>query len=96
MPEANQIDVGRVAKLARLGLSEEERRLFQGQLERVLEHASKLRGLDTSDVQPAAHAVPVFNIFREDEPRLALTSDEALRNAPRQANDLFIVPKVIE
>ena len=66
------------------------------QLGRVLEYAEKLREPDTSQVEAAAHAVPVFNIFREDEPRAGLTAAKALSNAPRQANGLFIVTKVVE
>ena len=96
MAEPVQIDVAHVAKLARLNLSEEETKLFQAQLGRVLQYAEKLREPDTSHVEPAAHAVPVFNIFREDEPRAGLTAEEALANAPRQANGLFLVTKVVE
>ena len=96
MAELVQIDVQHVARLARLNLTEEEAKLFQAQLGRVLEYANKLRELDTSEVEPATHAIPFFNIFREDEPRAGLTSEEALSNAPRQANDLFIVTKVVE
>ncbi len=90
------IDVSYVAKLARLNLTTEEARLFQDQLEQVLEHADKLREVDVSEVQVSAHALPMFNVFREDEPRDWFTAEEALGNAPRQANGLFIVPKVIE
>jgi aspartyl-tRNA(Asn)/glutamyl-tRNA(Gln) amidotransferase subunit C len=96
MSETVELDVAHVAKLARLNLTEEETKLFQAQLGRVLEYAEKLRELDTTDVEAAAHAVPVFNIFREDEPRGWLTAEEALSNAPRQANGLFIVTKVVE
>jgi aspartyl-tRNA(Asn)/glutamyl-tRNA(Gln) amidotransferase subunit C len=96
MSETVELDVAHVAKLARLNLTEEETRLFQAQLGRVLEYAEKLRELDTTDVEAAAHAVPVFNVFREDEPRSWLTAEEALSNAPRQANGLFIVTKVVE
>ena len=96
MAEPVQIDVAHVAKLARLNLTEAETKLFQAQLGRVLEYAEKLREPDTSEVEAAAHAVPVFNIFREDEPRAGLTAEEALSNAPRQANGLFIVTKVVE
>ena len=96
MAEPVQIDVAHVAKLARLNLTEEETKLFQAQLGRVLEYAEKLREPDTSQVEPAAHTVPVFNIFREDEPHPGLTAEEALSNAPRQANGLFIVTKVVE
>ena len=96
MAEPVQIDVAHVAKLARLNLTEEETKLFQAQLGRVLEYAEKLREPDTSQVEVAAHAVPIFNIFREDEPRAGLTAEEALSNAPRHANGLFIVTKVVE
>jgi aspartyl-tRNA(Asn)/glutamyl-tRNA(Gln) amidotransferase subunit C len=94
--EPVKIDVAHVAKLARLNLTEEETKLFQVQLGRVLEYAEKLREPNISQVESAAHAVPVSNIFREDEPRPGLTAEEALGNAPRQANGLFIVTKVVE
>ena len=96
MAEPAEIDVAHVAKLARLNLTEEETKLFQAQLGRVLEYAEKLREPDTSHVEAAAHAVPIFNVFREDEPRSWLSAEEALSNAPRQANGLFIVTKVVE
>ena len=91
-----QLDVGYVAKLARLSLTDEETQLFQRQLQQVLTYADKLREVDVSDVEAAAHAVPIFNVFREDAPRDWFTAEEALSNAPRQANGLFIVPKVVE
>jgi aspartyl-tRNA(Asn)/glutamyl-tRNA(Gln) amidotransferase subunit C len=96
MAEPAQIDVAHVAKLARLNLTEEETKLFQAQLGHVLEYAEKLRELDVSEVEVTTHAVPVFNVFREDEPQAGLTAEEALQNAPRQANGLFIVTKVVE
>jgi aspartyl-tRNA(Asn)/glutamyl-tRNA(Gln) amidotransferase subunit C len=96
MSETAEFDVARVATLARLNLTDEETKLFQAQLGRVLEYAEKLRGADTSEVEPAAHAVPIFNVFRQDEARPGLTAEEALSNAPRQANGLFIVTKVVE
>ena len=96
MAEPAEIDVAHVAKLARLNLTEEETKLFQAQLGCVLEYAEKLREPDTSHVEAAAHAVPIFNIFRDDEPRAGFTAEEALGNAPRQANSLFIVTKVVE
>lgn len=90
------LDVGYVAKLARLNLSAEETDLFQKQLSDVLHYAGKLKEIDVTDIEPAAHAVAVFNVFREDEPRDCFTAEEALANAPRKANNLFIVPKVVE
>jgi aspartyl-tRNA(Asn)/glutamyl-tRNA(Gln) amidotransferase subunit C len=96
MSETAELDVAHVARLARLNLTEEETKLFQAQLGRVLEYAEKLRELDTSAVEETAHAIPIFNVFREDEPQDWLTAEEALSNAPRQAGGLFIVTKVVE
>lgn len=96
MSKATDLDVGYVAQLARLHLTQEETQLFQKQLGDVLKYADKLREVDVSHVEPATHAVPVFNVFREDEPRDGFTAEEALSNAPRQLNGLFIVTKVVE
>jgi aspartyl-tRNA(Asn)/glutamyl-tRNA(Gln) amidotransferase subunit C len=90
------LDVAHVAQLARLNLTAEETALFQSQLAEVLEHAARLQELNLDGVEPAAHAVPAFNVFRADEVRASLSQEEALRNAPRSANGLFIVPKVLE
>ena len=104
MPEPREIDVTHVARLARLNLTAEETELFQEQLGRVLEYAGKLReavGV-AAGVAPAenqtefAGETPATTPMRGDEPRDWFTAEEALSNAPREANDLFIVPKVVE
>lgn len=89
-------DVRYTAGLARLNLSEEEISKFQAQLSQVLEYVDKLNSVDVSQVEATAYANPVFNVFREDEPRESLTTKAALANAPRQANNLIVVAKVIE
>ncbi len=89
-------DVRYTAQLARLNLSEEEIAKFQTQLSQVLEYVEKLKQVDVSGVEPTAHANEVFNVFRTDQSRPWFGPADALANAPRQANDLFIVPKVIE
>jgi aspartyl-tRNA(Asn)/glutamyl-tRNA(Gln) amidotransferase subunit C len=96
MAQTSDLDVAYVAKLARLNLSHEETELFQKQLGDVLKYAEKLREVDVSNVEAAAHALPIFNVFREDAPRDWFTAQQALSNAPRQANGLFIVTKVVE
>jgi aspartyl-tRNA(Asn)/glutamyl-tRNA(Gln) amidotransferase subunit C len=96
MATKTDLDVGYVAKLARLNLSDKETQLFQKQLADVLKYAEKLSKLDVSHVEAAAHAVPMFNVFREDEPCDWLTAQEALSNAPCKANQLFVVTKVVE
>ncbi len=87
MLKPSDLDVAYVAKLARLNLTDAETELFQRQL---------VRAVDVSHVEAAAHAIPIFNVFREDERRDWLTAEQALSNAPRQANGLFIVTKVVE
>jgi aspartyl-tRNA(Asn)/glutamyl-tRNA(Gln) amidotransferase subunit C len=93
---AGELDVPYVAQLARLQLTAEEIELFQKQLGDVLKYAEKLKEVNVEGVEAAAHAVPIFNVFRADEPCGWFAATEALRNAPRQANNLFIVTKVVE
>ena len=96
MAKTSDLDVAYVARLVRLNLTEEETELFQKQLGDVLKYAEKLTEVDVSHVEPAAHVLPIFNVFREDTPRDWFTAEQALSNAPRQANGLFIVTKVVE
>ena len=93
---SDQFDVRYVAQLARLDLSEAEIAKFQSQLGQVLEYVEKLGQVDVTGVEPTAHANQVVNVFRADEPRDWFTAQDALANAPRSANGLFVVPKVIE
>ena len=90
------LDVAYVARLARINLTEDEAQIFQKQLDDVLKYAEKLRQVDVTGVDAAAHALPVFNVFRDDSPRDWFTAEQALSNAPRQAKGLFVVPKVVE
>jgi aspartyl-tRNA(Asn)/glutamyl-tRNA(Gln) amidotransferase subunit C len=96
MARTSDLDVAYVARLARINLTEAEAEVFQKQLDDVLKYVEKLRQADVTHVEAAAHALPIFNVFREDAPRDWFTAEQALSNAPRQANGLFIVPKVVE
>ena len=96
MGRTSELDVAYVARLARINLTEEEANAFQKQLNDVLKYVEKLRQADVSHVEAAAHALPIFNVFRKDAASEWFTADQALSNAPRKANDLFIVPKVVE
>ncbi len=89
-------DVRYTAQLARLNLSEEEIAKFQSQLSQVLDYVEKLKTVDVTNVEPTAHTYPIYNVFREDASRDWFDAETALQNAPRQANDLFIVTKVVE
>jgi aspartyl-tRNA(Asn)/glutamyl-tRNA(Gln) amidotransferase subunit C len=96
MAGGSDLDVAYVARLARIDLTETEAKTFQRQLDDVLKYVEKLRQLDVTGVEVAAHTLPIFNVFRDDRSRQWFTAEQALSNAPRQANGLFIVPKVVE
>jgi aspartyl-tRNA(Asn)/glutamyl-tRNA(Gln) amidotransferase subunit C len=93
---AVQVDVKYVAHLARLSLSPEEEQTISEQLGNILGYIEKLKEVDVSGVEPTAHAFPLVNVVRADEVRPSLSHEDALRNAPAQANGLFIVPKIVE
>jgi aspartyl-tRNA(Asn)/glutamyl-tRNA(Gln) amidotransferase subunit C len=91
-----EIDIKYVAHLARISLTPDEEKKLAAQLGGILGYIEKLKELDVTNVEPTAHAVPMVNITRSDEIRPSLPHEDALRNAPRQANGLFIVPKIVE
>lgn len=93
---AVDIDVNYVAHLARLSLSPEEAQKFGAQLNQVLGYIEKLKEVDVSHIEATAHAFPLINVMRPDQVRPCMEHEEALRNAPAQANGLFIVPKIVE
>ncbi|TDX58864.1 Asp-tRNA(Asn)/Glu-tRNA(Gln) amidotransferase subunit GatC [Orenia marismortui] len=88
--------VEKVAHLARLEVSEEEKDLFAHQLSDILEHAEKLNELDTEDVDPMAHVLEVNNVFREDKVRDSLDRESVLANAPEKDQGMFKVPQIVE
>ena len=89
-------DVEHVAKLARLDLTDLEVDLYQQQLARILEHAGKVTGLDTTKVPPTSHPIELSNVFRPDEPIPSLDQSEALANAPVEESGHFRVPRIME
>ncbi|MGQ0678356.1 MAG: Asp-tRNA(Asn)/Glu-tRNA(Gln) amidotransferase subunit GatC [Actinomycetota bacterium] len=89
-------EVEHVAKLARLALTEQELELFEGQLSAIIEHARTVTALDTEGVSPTFSTMPMFNVFRPDEPRAPLTQQQALANAPRAEHGLFRVPRILD
>ena len=90
------MDVGYVAKLACIDLTEDETTLFQGQLDQVLHYVEQLDELDVSNVEPTAHATPVFNVLRKDEVGTSLNHADVMANAPSSENGEVRVPKIID
>jgi len=88
-------DVEHVARLARLALTDEEIEELTGQLGTILEHAAQVSALDTGDVAPTAHPLPLVNVFRADDPRPCLDRDEVLAEAPEAEDGRFRVPRIL-
>ena len=88
--------VDHVARLARLELSAADKERMRGELDGILSYIDKLRALDTRDVEPTSHAVPVTNVMRADVERPSLPQEDMLANAPDRHRDMFRVPKIIE
>ena len=91
-----EIDLSRAVKLARIELTAEEEGRLTPQLGEVLGYVDKLKELNIDDVEPTAHAVPLSNVLRKDELADSLCREDALRNAPKSSNGLFVVPKIVE
>ena len=87
--------VRQVAQLARLKVSDDEVHSFTRHLGAILDYVAQLDELDTSDVEPLAHCLPVQNAFRADEIKDTLSNDAALQNAPQRDGEFFAVPKVL-
>jgi len=88
--------VRKVAKLSRLDLSDAEIAEFTGQLGAILEYVEKMNELDTADVEPLAHCLPISNAFRADEIKPSLGTEKTLANAPERDVPFFKVPKILD
>jgi aspartyl-tRNA(Asn)/glutamyl-tRNA(Gln) amidotransferase subunit C len=91
-----KMNIEKVARLARLELSGDEMETFGDQLEQILTYMEQLNRLDTTGVEPTSHAIPIYNIFREDEVKSSLAQEEVLTIAPDEEDGHFKVPKIIE
>jgi aspartyl-tRNA(Asn)/glutamyl-tRNA(Gln) amidotransferase subunit C len=94
-PRLTRADVEHVAHLARLALTDAEIDELTPQLAGILAHAAQIASLDTSDVPPTAHPLPLRNVLRADEPRPSLDRADVLACAPEAADDRFMVPRIL-
>ena len=90
------IDIAKVARLARLALSDEELDRYGRQCEVVLEHAALVQALPTDGVAPTSHPLPRTNAFREDLVIECLDREEVLSQAPDRDGDFFLVPRILD
>lgn len=89
-------EIEHIASLARLYLSEDEKELFGSQLSSVLDYVEKLNELDTKNIEPTSHVLPLSNVMRDDIASPSIPREDALLNAPDHTDKFFRVPKIIE
>ncbi|MBN1344590.1 MAG: Asp-tRNA(Asn)/Glu-tRNA(Gln) amidotransferase subunit GatC [Phycisphaerae bacterium] len=92
----DEAQVRHIAMLSRLELTDAEVAEFSHQLSDILAYVEQLNQVDTTDVEPTAHPLPLRNVMREDEPDEPIGVEAALANAPQRAASFFKTPKVIE
>jgi aspartyl-tRNA(Asn)/glutamyl-tRNA(Gln) amidotransferase subunit C len=88
-------EVEHIAKLAKLEFTDAEKEKFTHQLNQILEYMEQMNKLDTSHVEPLSHVIELSNVFRADEVKQGVSTEEALKNAPSKTEEFFKVPKVI-
>jgi len=96
MAEVSREEVEHVAQLARLALPDNELRRIGKEFNRILEHFARLQELDTEGVTPTSHAIPVTNVFREDQVGESLPVEDVVENAPKRSDKFFKVPRIVE
>ncbi|OGI02163.1 MAG: asparaginyl/glutamyl-tRNA amidotransferase subunit C [Candidatus Melainabacteria bacterium GWF2_37_15] len=87
-------DVEHVAKLARLELSEQEKEKYTEQFSNILDYFNQLKEVNTENIEPMVHVLPVRNVMREDKAEYASNKEEILKNAPVEEDGYFKVPKI--
>ncbi len=89
-------EVRHIARLARVGLSQDEMSRFQDQLSQILDYFQRLQEADTENVPPTAHTLAMHSVMRDDEPKPSFDKEDILANAPQREGDLFRVRAVLE
>jgi aspartyl-tRNA(Asn)/glutamyl-tRNA(Gln) amidotransferase subunit C len=91
-----KIDVGYVAELARLELTDTEKAVFQPQLENIVKYVEMISSVDVDGIAPMMHGQRIVNAFREDVVRPSMETETALANAPKRIGNEFLLPKIVE
>ena len=93
--EVNEALIKKVAKNARLRLSDEEIKEFVSQFKEILNSFSEIKKLNTEDIKPSFQPVEIRNSLREDEPKECVPTNELLKNSKHKKGDYFLGPKAI-
>ncbi|MFM1916201.1 MAG: hypothetical protein RLZZ531_1870 [Bacteroidota bacterium] len=88
--------IDHIAHLARLEFKGEDKASIQKDMERMIEFVDKLSEVDTANVEPLIFMSEEINRVREDEPKVTVSHEEALKNAPKKDSDYFRIPKVLD
>ena len=88
-------EVEHVAWLAHIELSNEEKELFTEQFNGILDYFKKIDEIDTEGVEPTYHVLDLSNVSRKDKPIPPLTTEEALKNAPRKDRKFIKAPRIV-
>lgn len=88
-------EVRHVAMLARLSLTDDQVTVLRDELNSILGHIDEIQRLDLDGVEPMSHPIPVLNETRPDVPRLGLSQEQALRNAPESQDGAFLIPRIV-
>jgi aspartyl-tRNA(Asn)/glutamyl-tRNA(Gln) amidotransferase subunit C len=90
----NKKDIKHIAKLAELEYSDAEIDKITDQLDKIINHITKIGQADTSNIVPTSHVLEITNVYREDKVRISFTREESFKNAPLEDEDGFKVPKI--
>lgn len=89
-------DVARLAALARIELTDQELGTLAAQLDGILESVASVAQVAGDDIPPTTHALPLRNVFREDEVRPSLAPEQVLAAAPDAEDGRFRVPRILD
>lgn len=95
MSTISRDDVAKLAKLARLALTDDELDSFAGQLDAILGYVGQIQAVDTSGVKPTGNPLKSENVTRPDVVQFSLTQQQALAEAPASDEGRFAVPQIL-
>lgn len=88
-------DIEYIANLARLELSEDEKKQQLEKMNTILDYMEIIKEVNTDGVEPMVHVIPINNVFRKDEVQETLDREQTVQNAPEEAQGMFRVPKIV-
>jgi len=91
-----EFQIEKVAELARLNLSADEKAKLEKELGAILAYIQKLNTLDTKNVEPTSHVLDLENVYRKDEAKVSDAAEKALERAPHADGRFFKVPKIVQ